>query len=99
MQLVDGEREDVVVMGENCGGAVAVVHIGVYYHRSFNRVVELQATDGDGHVVKHAESFAVIGAGVVETAADVCGAAVYQSALTCKNRAAGCKPDSFDQFF
>ena len=47
--------------GKNHGRAIALMDIAIDRHRGANLVVTLHAADGDGHVVDHAEAFAVIG--------------------------------------
>ena len=65
--------------------------------RSIARV-ELQPPNGDRYVVNRAKSFAVIRAGVMESAADVGRPAVGQSALPRQDRAARCQPTLLDHF-
>ena len=97
--LMNGKCEYGIVARENCGGAVALMNVGVDDHGRFDGAFVLQAANGDGDVVNDAKSFAMIGERVMETAADVRGAAVRESALPCFDGAARAEPARFDEFF
>src|SRR5579863_3867791 len=79
--------------GEDGGGAVAVVDIAVHGHGGADLVIALHAPDGHGHVMNHAETFAVVGEGVVKAAANVNGDALFQCVLRSQDRATGRKPE------
>src|SRR5580704_6518828 len=96
MQLMNGKCEDVVISAKNCRGAVTVMHISIHHHRSFDRAVELQAPDGDGHIMNHTKTFPMIGTCVVEPSANIRGPAIAKRALSGKNRAARREPTGFD---
>ena len=96
--LMDGESEDVGISGEDAGSAVALVDIGVDDHDGADGAIGLEAADGNGDVVDHAEAFAVAGEGVMEAAANVGGKAVGQCALGGKDGAASGEPEGFDGF-
>src|SRR6202044_1367386 len=59
--------------GENRGGAVALVDVAIDCHGRADFAVALQAADGHGYIVDHAETFAVAGKSVMESATDVDG--------------------------
>ena len=54
-----------------CGGAVAVVDVGIDDHGFLDEAIGLQAANGHGDVVNGAETFAVIGVSVMEAAAEI----------------------------
>src|SRR5205085_6589556 len=68
---------------------VAVVHVAINGHGAGDLAVLLHAPDGDRDVVDHAEAFAVVRMGVMESAADIEGDAVAQRAL-CSQNGASC---------
>jgi hypothetical protein len=72
------------------------VHVGIDDKSLAHGVVSLQSPDGHGHVVNHAEAFAVAGKRVVESTADIDSEAVFQGALSGENRSAGSQPESSD---
>ena len=76
--LMDREREHRLIRRENGRRAVAVVDICVNGYGSADKALFLQAADGDGDVVQHAEAFAVVWEGVVESAAQVRGNPVFE---------------------
>ena len=57
--------------GKDGGRAVALVDVAIHGHGAGDFVIALHAADGDGHVMNHAEAFAMVGKGVMESAADV----------------------------
>ena len=71
--------------------------VAVHGHGGANLVVALQATDGDGDVVDHAESFAVVGKGVMESAADADADFVGESLARGENGSSGGEPEGFDK--
>jgi hypothetical protein len=97
--LVDGKSEDGGIAGEDGGGAVALMDVGVNDHGGLDGAVGLQAANGDGDVVDDAEAFAVIGKSVVKAAAEVRSGSGGEGALSCFDGAAGGEPDGFDEFF
>src|SRR5579863_10673428 len=54
--LMNRESENGGVVRENCGGAVALVHIGVDDHGGFDGAVVPEAANGDGDVMDDAEA-------------------------------------------
>jgi hypothetical protein len=62
---------------ENCRRTIAVVNVAVNRHSGANLAVALHAANRNRHVVNHAEAFAVIGKGVVKSAADVYRNAIF----------------------
>jgi len=46
------------------------MHVAINRHRPGNLAVTLHAADGNGHIVDHAEAFAVIGERVMKSSAD-----------------------------
>src|SRR5271169_1541137 len=81
---------------ENGGGAVALVDVAVHGHGALDELPLLQAADGDGEVVDHAKTFAVIGEGVMKAAADADADAVGKRALGRQNGTAGMEHESVD---
>ena len=73
------------------------MHVAVDGHRGANLVVALHAPDGHGDVVDHAESLAMIGKGVVKSAADADADFVGQSLARREDRASRRQPESVDQ--
>src|SRR5258708_34508897 len=57
--------------GKNGRCPVALMNIAIDGHGGANLVVTLHAADGDSNVVNHAEALAMVGEGVVKSAADV----------------------------
>ena len=47
------------------------MHVAIHGHRGANFVVALQAADGHGYIVNHAEPLAVVGKGVMKASANV----------------------------
>jgi len=68
-----------------CGGAIALVDVAVYGHGAGDSVIALHAPDGDGHIVNHAEAFAVVGKRMMESATDVEGDVILQSIIGGQN--------------
>ena len=66
MLLMDGKREDGIVVTKDVGSAVAMVDIGVDDDRFFYQAVGLQATNRNGDVMNSAKAFAVIRMRMVE---------------------------------
>src|SRR5580658_2492933 len=93
---MDGESENAAIAGKNRGGAVPVMNVGVHNHRGANQLIGLQAADGDGDIVEHAETFAMARERVMEASADVGGAAVNSRVARGKKRASGAKPEGVD---
>ena len=58
----------------------------------------LHAPDGHGHIVDHAEAFAVVGERVVEAAADADGNGVHESLAGSENGPSSGQPESLHQF-
>ena len=92
---MDRKRENALVVAENRGGSVAVVHIGIDDHRFANRAIGLHAANRDSDIVDRAEAFAMIRMRVMEAATDIAAESVAQRRLRRKNRSAGGEPDSF----
>jgi len=82
---------------EDGGGAVALVDVAIHGHGARDLLLLLQAADGHGHVVDHAEALAVVGEGVVEAAAQVEGHAVSQRVLGRQDGAARGQPEGAHQ--
>src|SRR5207237_10061787 len=72
--------------------------VAVYGHGAGNLVVALHATNGDSHVVNHAEAFAMVGKGMVEAAADVEGDAIFQRIVRSQDRPTRSRPEGADEF-
>ena len=65
------------------------MHVAIHRHGATNFAALLHGANGDGKIVDHAEAFAVIGKGVMKSAADVDANTVFQRAFGRQNRAAG----------
>jgi len=96
--LMNGEGEDGMVAGENEGGAVALVDIGIYNDDFARGAIGLKAANCYGDIMNGAESFAMVREGVVETAGEIRGESIGESAAAGENRTAGGEPDSIDHF-
>src|SRR5208337_49774 len=79
---------------EDDSSAVALVNVAIDGHRTLDEFALLQAADGDAEVVEHAETFAMIGVGVMEAAPEVDAHAIFQSQLGSKDGAAGVEHES-----
>jgi len=74
-----------------------MMHIAIHGHGGANHAIFLQSPNGHGHVVDHAESFAVIRGSVVKSAADVETDLVRHTLPRRQDRSAGSQPESIDQ--
>ena len=83
--------------GKNRGRAVALMDVAIDRHRGANLVVALHAADGDGHVVDHAEAFAVIGERVMKSSADADGHAVVEGLVGGQHGTARRQPEGAHQ--
>ena len=63
--------ENAGIAGEDCGRAIALVHVRIDHQSLAHGGVGLQSPYGYGDVVYHAKPFAVPGKRVVKSAADV----------------------------
>src|SRR5580698_5219499 len=73
-------------MSEDGGSTVSLMHIAIDGHRLPNKSALLHDANRDRDVVDHAETFAVIREGVMESAADVHANAVREGSFGGKNR-------------
>src|ERR1700680_195662 len=69
------------------------MNVAIDSHGGVNLVVALHTTDGDGNIVDHAESLAMVGKSMMEAAANVNGDAIGQSLARGQNRSACRQPD------
>src|ERR1039458_5751327 len=83
---------------KNCGGSIALMDIAIDGHGGANLAVTLHTADGDGHVVDHAEAFAVTRMGVMEASADADGHAVVKGMIGGQHGTAGGQPEGAYQF-
>ncbi len=97
VELVDGESEDGRIVGEDGGGAVAMVDVGVDDDGFADGGVGLEAADGDGDIVNGAEAFAVAGVGVMKTATDVAGKAIAKCGACGGDGATGGEPEGVNE--
>jgi len=74
-----------------------VVNIAIDCHRRTNLVVALQPPNGDGHVVNHAEAFAMIRKSVMKAAANADGNPVSQGLPRRQDRSPGRQPKRVDK--
>ncbi len=72
--------------------------VAIHDHRAADPFLALHDADGDGDVVDHAEAFAMVGKGMVESAAEAEADAVLQRAASGQDGAAGVEPESVHQF-
>src|SRR5439155_24079323 len=79
---------------ENSSRAIAVVNVAIHGHGGADFVIALHAADGDRHVVNHAEALAMVGEGVVESAADVEGDSILQRILSSQDGPARRQPEA-----
>ena len=73
------------------------MHIAIEGHGGANLVVALHAADRYGDVVDHAEALAVVGEGVVESAADAYAHFVYEAMARGEDRSTGSQPEGVHQ--
>ena len=92
------EREDRFVPAKNRRRAIPVVHVRIDHHRALDRAIVLQSPDRHGHIVNHAETFAMIGTRMMESAADIRRPAISQRALSRENRSSRGQPARVHQF-
>ena len=71
--------------------------VAVDGHRSADFVVALHAPNGDGHVVNHAETFAMVGIGVMKSSADADANLIGERLTRGENRSSGGQPESVDE--
>src|SRR5581483_12476103 len=76
--------------------AIALVYVAIDGHGATNAAPALQNANGYGKVVDHAESLAMLGEGMMKSAAYVEADAVVERALGGQNRAAGVQQESVD---
>ena len=74
------------------------MNVAIDSHGGVNLVVALHTTDGDGNIVDHAESLAMVGKSMMEAAANVNGDAIGQSLARGQNRSACRQPECLDEF-
>ena len=72
--------------------------VAVDGHGGADFIIALQAADGDGNVVDHAESFTMVRKGVVESAANADADSVYQALTRSQDRSAGGEPECIGEF-
>src|SRR6266478_1539411 len=94
---MDRQRKDRLVASENRRRTVPLMHVGIHYHRSFDRTVSLHLPDGHCDVMNHAESFAMIGIRMMKAAANICAKAIFESAPCGQNRTARGEPARLNQ--
>src|SRR3982074_2787061 len=77
--------------------AVAMMHVAINSHRCANLAISLHAANSHGHIVDHAESFAMVGKCVVKASTNVDRDAVSQGLARSQNRSSCRQPESLDQ--
>jgi menaquinone-9 beta-reductase len=75
---VNREAEDVAIIREQCGRAVAPVDVGVDDGEAIRAAPGLHRSDRDGHIIENAEALAPVGEGVVRATRQVDACAVLQ---------------------
>src|SRR5437660_10424469 len=98
MLLMDGESKDGIVVAKNVSSTIAMMNVSIHADRLLNECVGLKSANCDCNVVNRAETFAVIGVGVVKAAGKITCEAVAQCELSGKNGASGGEPDGFGEF-
>ena len=96
-----GRRQDIAgggFSGEDRSSPISLVNVTVHSHRPYDFFLTLHMANRDGHIVNHAETLAVIGKGVMESAADVESDAIFQRILGSQNRSARRQPEGPHQF-
>src|SRR5208282_5046282 len=83
--------------GKNHGRTIALMDVAIDGHRSANLAVTLHTADGDGHVVDHAETFAVIRERVMESTAKADRHAVFEGMMGGQHGTAGREPEGAHQ--
>ena len=96
--LMDGKREDGIVLAKNMGSAVAVVDVGIHDYGFLDQAIGLQTPDSHRYIMDSAETFAVIGVSVVETAGEIARETVAQCEVAGKNGATRGEPHGFGKF-
>ncbi len=74
------------------------MNVAIDSHGGANLVVALHATDGNGNIVNHAESLAMVRKRMVEAAANVNGDAIGQGLARGQNRSASRQPERLYEF-
>ena len=62
-----------------------MVHVAIHGHRACDLFITLHAANGDGHIVNHAEAFAVVREGMMKSAADIKCHPILQSIISREN--------------
>src|SRR5208282_6046425 len=79
--------------GKNHGRTIALMDVAIDGHRGANLAVTLHAADGNGHVVDHAEAFAVTRERVMESTADADRHAVVEGMIGSQHGTACGEPE------
>ena len=96
-RAVDGESENAVVVGQDAGRAVALMHVAIDDQDSPGAPLGLHGAGGHGGVVEDTESFAAVAEGMVRAAGQVGGyRAVGQRGAAGANCGASGPPRAFD---
>ena len=74
------------------------MNVAINHQGAFDLVVFLQAANGDGDVVDHAEALAVVGEGMMKSSAEADADAVLERAASGENGTAGVAPKRLHQF-
>ena len=74
------------------------MNVAVHGHGAGDPVIALHAANGDGHVVDHAEAFAVVGEGMMKSAADIEGNSIVERIIGGKDGTSGGEPEGAHQF-
>src|ERR1700732_4985302 len=86
------QRENVGIMAKDCCGAISLMYVGIDNQDLPQSAIGLQSPDSDGDIVDHAETFAMAGKCVVESAADVEAETVFKSTTRGEDRSACTEP-------
>jgi hypothetical protein len=98
VSLVDVESEDCGVRGEDGGGSIALVHVGIDNHCMVNDSLRLQRANRDGNIIDGAEPLPMVRKSVVVATAKVAGPAMDEGKVASQNGAAGVEQKAVSHF-
>ena len=75
---VHRKGKHLVVRFEDRRGAIALMDVEIDDGRPLDRALRLQLANGDGHIVEHAESLAMIGERMMSAAGQIAGEPVLE---------------------
>src|SRR5690242_6578228 len=84
---------------EDGGSTIAIVNVAIHGHCAADFSQLLNLANGNGNIVNHAKTFAVVGMSMMESAADIYAYSHVQSALRCQDRTTCRQPKSFHKLW